>query len=182
MSNWQISSERRWSDFSDEEKAIMRAVHSSLYKRIYDSRDGVKRYINNGETVTFTDVEFTSYNAEFTLNHDNKFKLWYTQLAGVFFDCSLKDSTPHFGIIQWKDGKSVEMVELVVDQFWKEVQGKSFRVEVEIYARLNLRSNDLAPGWDGVEQVRKLIDNKEYDKLYEYDLLRETNMYSLNEL
>ncbi len=85
----------------------------------------VKRWIDHGEIVEFTDPVFTSRNAEFAINHNEKHKIWFSQLDDIFinpFPETFNDMAIIPGI--FKD------LHQDVDRFWKIVKGKKFRVSV----------------------------------------------------
>ena len=97
------------------------------FQKFYGGRiPEVKRWIDPGEIVEFTDPVFTSRNAEFAINHNEKQKIWFSQLDDIFinpFPKSLNDLT----VITWvfKD------LHQDVDGFWGIVKGKKFRVSVK---------------------------------------------------
>lgn len=95
-------------------------------KKIYSS--DIQRYLDHGSKVSFTLKQQTSRNAEFIVNDNPLHIIWYSQLAGPFI--LIDGFTPYSGEFIKKDGSSINIYEMNVDEFVNYVNGKTFKVSV----------------------------------------------------
>lgn len=86
-----------------------------------------KRWLEDGEIIEFTDVRFTEHNAEFEINHNQDFMIWFSQLDDIYVN-PLPENLDDFVILSqtWQSFHDDPM------KFWNYVKGKKFRVKVDV--------------------------------------------------
>lgn len=91
------------------------------------TKDGEVYFLDNGMTVEFTLSESYSGNSKFQINDDKYRYIWFNQLSNLFF---YDDLTPHVAEIVNKSGERKQICSYSHIDFWNEVKGKKYRVDV----------------------------------------------------
>lgn len=115
----------------------MMALGYGMGKKIYKGEIFVRRWINTGDEIEFTNPEFWSDNVEFQINNNQNCKLWLSQLQGLFVN---EDFTKIGGsVLNMKDGNQLFINNISCDDFWDIVKNKKFTavVDEKFFLRIN---------------------------------------------
>lgn len=142
------------------------------------------RYLNNGETIQFTNSTFYSQNALFEINHDYSREIWLSQLNCIFLSDDLRLCN---SLIQFKGKEPVPIRIFGVFDFWDKIKDKKFKVQIEpsIHMTFNVRSSlwntkALFTYQDALNYISKCISNNQISEIG--DLLKSTSLYHLIEI
>ena len=90
----------------------------------------VQRWMDEGDIVSFSDPRSQGlYNAEFKINGCANWLIWFSQLYTLFYTGDLDNGS--VCSFKLKDGSYVFPSELSFDKFWKEIEGKRFKVSID---------------------------------------------------
>jgi hypothetical protein len=152
------------------ERARLVSLGMNTYSSTEDGWDGVKRYFNNGDIVSFTSCYQYMSNAKFEINDDPNWCVWFSQLNLVFLDDKVTSSLQ--GTVVLLDGTVKEIPEMRSDEFYSLVRGKKFRVEIEsaVFGAFNVKSqvwNELPDRnyYTAYKYVVECIESGNYNKL-----------------
>lgn len=153
-----------------------------LSKKLYKGDGKTARFISNDSVVKF-DVS-TAYhtNAEFTVNGDRNWKMWFSQFDPVYIredDLRLEGGTITV------DGTTKLIATLSVDDFIRMVRGRRFRVSFHPdRLAMDFRKNDKCRRFNNAGAVQKHIikalDEERYDDVE--GILKVMPMYDLAEV
>lgn len=165
----------------DQKKKL--SLHVVLNKRVYGG-DSIVRWLDDDQTIEFTSCLLTSNNAEFRINNDQSWIIWYTQLSNFGLTDNLELCV---GSVLFKDEKEEPFYNLSAANFWKKAKGKKFRVD--IYSNVPYTFNNKSSKWnslpstkyiDAINFIKKCIEEGQYEKIG--DLLKTSALYHLTEI
>lgn len=176
---------------TDEDRAIMKATHYGLFKERKHPTDDVRRWFNDGEEIEFTGIKLNYSNAEFTINRDPNFKIWFSQLWGyslLMEDFKIDADSLYVPYLLLKGNSSpVDIQSLDVDGFWNKVRGRRFKVTVPddgVYVYINLKTEKLegTPWGEILDKALDLVRKKDYKTISDLDLLHARPFYNFEEI
>lgn len=165
-------------------------VAVAFRQRIYSSDTLERRWLNDGEIISFTLSKRNINNAEFCINDDNSILIWFSQLASVFLQINKMELVS--GTIRLKNGTSKFIVDYNVNSFIEEVKNKKFKVTVNSDGNVARFVN--APSITSYESLEYYVNdiNRERDCILNLlqegkiekaaDKLQPTNEYDLEEV
>ena len=90
----------------------------------------VQLWMDEGDIVSFSDPRRNGRgNAEFKINGCPNWLIWFSQLYTEFYTGDLDNGS--VCSFKLKDGSYVFPSELSFDKFWKEIEGKRFKVSID---------------------------------------------------
>lgn len=142
------------------------------------------RWMEDDSIVEFTEPSFTYSNAEFQINHSKIHKIWFSQLSnfGLTEDLELFCCS-----IIFKNGIDKTLALMDVDEFWKDVKGKQFKVGVPFSGSFIFNKDsskwseaNLDTYYDAFVYVEKCAKENRLRDIG--DLIRPGSLYSLTEV
>lgn len=113
----------------EDKRSVMLGVSTAgMGAGFREGDDGCQRWLEDGETVTFTVSRQTYSNAEFIINNRPDCKMWFSQFNMIFL--SGEEKGAHFGIFRLKDGKMDLFRNLSASEFAAMVKGRRFEVHI----------------------------------------------------
>lgn len=91
--------------------------------------DGIKRWMDEGDIVSFTNPKERFGNAEFKINNQDHWLIWFSQLYTDFYSGDLDN--PQICSLTMQDGSLYVPMHLTFPKFWDLVRGKRFKVHVD---------------------------------------------------
>lgn len=88
-----------------------------------------KRWMDEGDIVSFTNPKERFGNAEFEINSQKFWLIWFSQLYTPLYNGDLNN--PQVCSIKIKDGILYAPMNLTFPKFWNMVRGKRFKVHVD---------------------------------------------------
>lgn len=159
----------------------LKSRHTRYYQELGDYR-----YLNDGDIVRFTKCERTYANAEFEINDNTKWKIWFSQLNQIYLFSDLREGFK-VPIIYCSEFGAKFIPDLKVDEFCALVKGKEFKVNVDndTFGAINDRSSvwhKLSDNTYGTayQFIIDCIENYNLDDLG--DLVKVTKLYNLIEV
>lgn len=104
------------------------AVLLMSFRSVFKGDPAVKRWIDDGEVVEFTKVNFTSRNAEYEINHNQNHKIWFSQLDDIFINPFAETKENQTVVISLFE--KMPNLQENPQNFWAYVKNKRFRVSV----------------------------------------------------
>lgn len=127
----------------------------------------VKRYLEDGTIIEFTDPKFTDKNVEVRINHNPSHKMWLSQFKGFYADISEED--PLYSSITLKKEGKLNFYNMDGHTFWNLVEKKQFKVSVKFYYKIS---------WQEKKHLNIIIYDRLCRKLRNY--LLEKNTKAIN--
>lgn len=147
--------------------------------------DGIKRWMDEGDIVSFTNPKERFGNAEFHINNQDFWLIWFSQLYTPFYSGDLDN--PQVCSIKMKDGTLYAPMSLTFPKFWNMVRGKRFKVHVDntpcFYVNKKSPKVQILP-FNEIEKIYKYV----HDKLMEgkidevRGMLKAARCYDLQEI
>lgn len=146
------------------------------------SRDGVCRFLNDGEDVYFTiDHMIGTTNAEFLVNNDPSRRMLFSQLCS-FFLC--KEGRSLYSGTVAAGGVKASLATMNVDTFMRMVTGRKLRVSVDSSMYAIDTQSPRSGRFSTMSQLRDFIcdalDSGHYDQMS--GMTRSNPCYSLTEV
>lgn len=93
-------------------------------------RDGGMRWLEHNQTIQFSEPRFLATNIEFSIVGNPNQKIWFSQLSSFGVTDDLQ--SPLMDEIVYKDQRLclISKRYVTASEFWYDVKGKTFRVEV----------------------------------------------------
>lgn len=154
-----------------------------MHQRRFFADDEI-RFLNDGDTIQFTNCINYSENSVYEINNTPSWKIWYSQLANYFLDEDLNILVTK---VEFKDGTSYTFEGLDSADLYNKCKGKKFRVNVVHNLKYTFNKKS------------ETAENKNlftYQAIYDFinlcvdtnriveigDLLKTANAYSLKEI
>lgn len=159
-----------------------------------ETQDITKRWFDDKEIIEFTDMsQSTNHNAEFTINNDSYFKIWFSQLEGIFFTAENDDQVGISSLKLKNIEKPIKIISLTPQKFYQYVKNKKFRVSVESICKIKIdtysekflkfidpQKNDFDIYKDAWNFYFKALKEKRYDDIK--GLTKAAKMYNFEEI
>ena len=169
---------------TDEQRRKLE-THVTFNQSIPRMRDNMGSYfLNDGEIITFTDIESYTSNSEYVINNNPNHKIWFSQLSQIFFDqydnMQLDLATIKVG------GKEIGIYEFDDLSFWEKVKNKKFKVQKKgPYYIVNKSSETMVNQkiftYDEIQAyILRCINDNHTEKIG--DLLKRAPLYNLIEI
>lgn len=102
-----------------------------LIFRIYNPpySDNVKRWMDEGDIVSFSFNKSRGENVEFKINGRNDWLIWFSQLYTQFYSGDLEN--PQICSFKLRNGNYVFPHELPYNRFWDAIKGRRFKVTID---------------------------------------------------
>ena len=142
------------------------------------------RFLNDGETIQFTNCTNYSENSVYEINNTPNWKIWYSQLANYYLDEDLQVMVTK---VEFRNGTGYTFESLDSADLYNKCKGKRFKVTIvhELKYTFNKKSE--------TAEKKKLFS---YQAVYDYintcvntnrfgdigDLLKTAKAYSLKEI
>lgn len=141
-------------------------------------------FMNNGEIVQFTDCTNYSENSEYIINNNQHKKIWYSQLAYIFFNDNLDLVAT---TIKFLNGEEISFFSLDSVDLYNRCKGKHFKVKVlyEYKYTFNKKSKRVDEiGLYTYQEIYNYITSCIADDRFNDigDLLKTATAYSLQEV
>lgn len=150
-------------------------------KKIIDVNETTRRWLADGEIINLSVNKRTSKNVEFKVNNDDNHLIWFSQFSAVLL--RLSDLKLVSGEIKLKDGKTLFLCNIQIDDFIEIIKNKTFKVicnEDGAVANFEERNPPCRTYTAYVDLIRELVNRGELDKAASY--LSPTREYSLIEI
>ena len=125
-----------------------------LNKKIPNPEESVKRWFSDNEVIKFTNYNFIQKNIELTINNENNWKIWFSQLNESLYIGSLSKAL--VSTITLKSGEILNIPQLSTTEFREITQNKTFRVIIS------------GTGYAPNKYNQKCQELNQYYKIYEF--------------
>ena len=136
----------------------------ALTKPTYRGDYSEMRYMTHDEVVSFEVLNKKSdFNWEFYINGDRTHKIWFSQLNGFYLSAEGEEVSSCVIIPKGEGAKHIALMS--PRDFWKEVQGKRYKVEIDddkyVIDRWHKKCSGRSVG-DIVEEIYKALGEERY--------------------
>ena len=144
----------------------------------------IQRWMYEGDIVSFTNPRrFPGGNAEFQINGNPKWLIWFSQLYTVFYNGDLDNGS--VCSFKLKDGSYIFPRQLPFEKFWDIIEGKRFKVSVDPTPCFRVNRNEPKVGrFDTEEDVYRYVHERllSGDRDSVRKMLKPTSCYDLVEI
>lgn len=142
------------------------------------------RFLNDGETIQFTNCTNYSENSVYEINNTPNWKIWYSQLANYFLDNELNILVTK---VEFKDGSSFAFASLDSAELYQKCKGKRFRVTIENELKYTFTNKSETAEKKGLYSLQSIYDYIDLcvntNRIGDIgDLLKIARAYSLKEI
>lgn len=146
---------------------------------------GKIRWMEEGDIVSFTNPKVHFDNAEFQINNQEHWLIWFSQLYTKFYTGDL--DSPNACSLKMKDGTLYAPMYLSFPKFWNIVRGRKFRVHIDPTPCfcVNKKSPKIKTlPFNRIDEIYEYVHNKLVEgKIDEVrGMLKPTSCYDLEEI
>ena len=86
--------------------------------------------MSEGDVVSFTDCQMHLYNAEFFINNNKNWRIWFSQLNMFLYNGTFDGSQNGLQVCTFKlkSGNYITPYNMEYADFWEKIKGKRFKV------------------------------------------------------